>query len=179
MAGSSSRPSMLDYFKKGSKVEISSNDPGFRGSLYTGTVVLPPKHESSKVTVEYETLMAEGKGKRPLRETLSLVDLRPSQPPEKRLAFDFSDEVDAFYNDGWWEGVITHADKAKDHYKVFFRGTREELDFAASQLRLHREWVKGLWVPPFDAPPHPHVRFLPFSQLVWDFLCAFTAWLGL
>lgn len=163
MAGSS-RGSTLHYFKKGTEVEISSNDEGFRGSLYVGTVIKPPKDESSPVLVEYETLTADTKGKRPLREKLSLVELRPSQPRENRLAFEFSDEVDAYYNDGWWEGVITQASQEKDEYKVFFRGTREELDFKASQLRLHREWVKGMWVPPLS-PPHGNVRTLRMPLL--------------
>lgn len=157
--------SILHYFRRGAEIEISSDDEGFRGSWYEGTVIRPPKNESSKVLVEYKTLTEDEAGKRPLREPLKLVQLRPPPPPENRLAFEFSDEVDAYYNDGWWEGIITETFEGEDRYSVFFRGTREQLSFTASQMRLHREWVKGNWVPPLDSSPSSskaNVSTLPF-----------------
>ncbi|XP_057778831.1 protein AGENET DOMAIN (AGD)-CONTAINING P1 [Salvia miltiorrhiza] len=149
MAGAG-QGSILRYFKKGAEVEISSNDEGFRGSWFAGTVIRAPKNESSKVLVQYKTLTADEAGKQPLREPLDVVQLRPPPPRENRPVFKFSDEVDAYYNDGWWEGVITMASEGEDEYMVFFRGTREQLPFTASQLRLHREWVNGKWVPPLE-----------------------------
>ncbi|KAH6826449.1 hypothetical protein C2S53_014303 [Perilla frutescens var. hirtella] len=141
--------SILRYFKKGADIEISSDDDGFRGSWYAGTVIRPPKKLSSMVLVEYKTLMADEAGTRPLRESLRLVQLRPPPPRENRVAFEFSDEVDAYHNDGWWEGVITRVFE-EDKYAVFFRGTREQLNFKASLLRLHREWANEMWLPPPD-----------------------------
>ncbi|PIN24988.1 hypothetical protein CDL12_02274 [Handroanthus impetiginosus] len=143
------------YFKKGADVEISSNEEGFSGSWYAGTVIQPPgntKKNSAKVLVEYKTLMEDESGKRRLREKLELVQLRPPPPRESRSHFEFSDEVDAYYNDGWWEGIITKV-VGEDKYLVFFRGTREQMAFRASELRLHREWVYGEWVPPLDTWP--------------------------
>lgn len=148
----SSRDSISQYFKKGADVEISSDEEGFRGSWYAGTVVRPPgnvKRGSAKVLVEYKTLMDDEEGTRPLREELELVQLRPPPPRENRRSFKFSEEVDAYYNDGWWEGIITEV-VGEDKYLVFFRGTREQIAFKASELRLHREWVHGKWVPPLE-----------------------------
>ncbi|XAR52717.1 hypothetical protein NMG60_11020923 [Bertholletia excelsa] len=139
-----------DHFKKGSEVEISSNDDGFRGAWYAGTVVrrAPARgKDKGKVLVEYKTLTADEAGKRPLQEMLDVVQLRPPAPRERCRSFKFSEEVDAYFNDGWWEGVITEV-LENDKYSVFFRGTREQLEFGSSELRLHREWVKGQWVPP-------------------------------
>lgn len=100
------------------------------------------------IVVEYKTLMADESGTKPLRETLDVVQLRPLPPREKRdRDFKFSEEVDAYYNDGWWEGVVTGV-LPGDRYSVFFRATREQLEFGRSELRLHREWVYGNWVPP-------------------------------
>ncbi|KAL1545974.1 protein AGENET DOMAIN (AGD)-CONTAINING P1-like [Salvia divinorum] len=159
--------SILQYFKKGAEVEINSDDDGFRGSWFVGTVIRAPKDESSKVLVEYKTLTEDEAGKRPLREPLRLVQLRPPPPQENRPAFEFSDEVDAYYNDGWWEGVITQKFEGKDKYTVFFRGSREELSFTASQLRLHREWAKGgRWVPPLH--PSSHANETPSSAEAED-----------
>ncbi|KAL6958234.1 hypothetical protein U1Q18_046523 [Sarracenia purpurea var. burkii] len=139
------------YFKKGSEVEISSNDEGFRGAWYMGTVIRPPSRTSKdkKFLVEYKTLMADEAGKKRLRETLDVVQLRPPPPREPRRSFKFSEEVDAYYNDGWWEGVITEVHEG-DRYSIFFRGTREQLQFGSSELRLHREWENGKWVPTLE-----------------------------
>ncbi|KAJ9556262.1 hypothetical protein OSB04_010876 [Centaurea solstitialis] len=138
-----------DHFKKGTEVEVSSNDNGFRGAWYAGTVVKSKNNKRSMV-VEYKTLMADESGTKPLRETLDVVQLRPLPPREKRqVDFKFSDEVDAYYNDGWWEGVITGVVPG-DRYSVFFRATREQLEFSRTELRLHREWVYGKWVPPLQ-----------------------------
>ncbi|CAK9137638.1 unnamed protein product [Ilex paraguariensis] len=135
-------------FKKGAEVEISSNDDGFRGAWYPGTVIRPTRSEN-KVLVEYKTLTADEAGKKPLRETLDLVQLRPPPPRERKRNFKFSEEVDAHHNDGWWEGVVTEV-LDNGRYSVFFRGTREQIEFGEEQLRLHREWVNGKWSPPLE-----------------------------
>lgn len=151
------------YFSNGAEVEISSDEDGFRGSWYEGIVVRPIQKkqrtnkddddddESSnklRVLVEYKTLMADKKGKRPLKEAMTLVQLRPRPPPERRRKFKVSDEVDAYYNDGWWEGVVMEV-SSDGKYSVFFRGTRDQLEFEESRIRIHREWANGEWTPPF------------------------------
>lgn len=145
-------PDPTTLFKKGSAVEISSDDEGFRGAWYSGTVIrpAPSRSKDKRVLVEYETLTADEAGKKRLRETLDWVQLRPPPPPEtRRRGFKFSEEVDAYHNDGWWEGVVTEV-LEDGRYSVFFRGTREQMEFAGSELRVHREWKDGKWVPPLE-----------------------------
>ncbi|XP_057962616.1 protein AGENET DOMAIN (AGD)-CONTAINING P1 [Malania oleifera] len=137
------------YFKKGAEVEISSDDEGFRGAWYAGTVIRPASKKNSTIMVEYKSLMADEEGSEPLRELVDLVQLRPPPPRELGRGFKFSEEVDAFHNDGWWEGVVTEVLDG-GRCSVFFRGSREQMDFAAADLRLHREWVAGKWVPPLE-----------------------------
>jgi hypothetical protein len=139
---------MADFFKNGTIVEVSSDEEGFRGAWYIGTIVRRVRGKN-KFVVEYKTLLADENSSAPLQETLDLVQLRPLQPPDHSRSFAFSQEVDAYHNDGWWEGVIT-AILPDDVYSVFFRGTREQLDFGLSDLRLHREWNNGKWNPPFE-----------------------------
>ncbi|GFP87946.1 hypothetical protein PHJA_000938300 [Phtheirospermum japonicum] len=155
-----------EYFKKGANVEISSDDEGFRGSWYEGTVLRPPrtsKRGSAKVLVQYKTLTEDEAGTQPLREELEVVQLRPLPPREVHRSFKFGEEVDAYYNDGWWEGTITEVvgddDDDDVKYLVFFSGTREQIAFDASEMRLHREWEYGKWVPPLEpsAEPMPDV----------------------
>lgn len=141
------------YFKTGAEVEISSNDEGFRGAWYSGTVIRPLKSKSKskrKIFVQYKTLMADEAQTEPLREELDVVQLRPPAPRERCRSFMFSEEVDAYHNDGWWEGVITEVHLEDNKFSVFFRSTREQMEFGPSELRLHREWVNGKWVPPIE-----------------------------
>ena len=135
-------------FKPGSAVEISSDDEGFRGSWFLGTVIRPyAKKNLNKFLVEYKTLKADEKGSKPLREMLDIVQLRPVPPRETDYEFKFGDEVDAYHNDGWWEGSITQ-ELGNGKFAVFFRTSREQIEFETKDLRLHREWIRGDWVPP-------------------------------
>lgn len=147
-------------FKKGTKVEISIDEEGFRGAWFTGTVVKAPAKNDKKVMVEYETLLAENKTT-PLREKVDLVQIRPTPPRETKRVFKLNEEVDVLYSDGWWEGVITHI-HPDNQYSVYFRPTREQNEFNDSDLRLHREWVHGNWVPPLEEeamrPPEEKVH---------------------
>lgn len=143
-------PKSHPYFKPGTIVEISSDDPGFRGSWYAGTVVRRASaKEPAKFLVEYTHLFDDEAGKKPLREIVDEFQLRPEPPRDGDRCFKFSEEVDAYYNDGWWEGVITE-ELGNERFSVFFRGSREQLEFGKEDLRLHREWVNGCWKPPLE-----------------------------
>ncbi|KAL6514764.1 hypothetical protein OROGR_020343 [Orobanche gracilis] len=161
---------VLRYFKKGTDVEISSDDEGFRGSWYEGTVLRPPRNVKRgryKVLVEFKTLMEDEEGTQPLREELEVIQLRPLPPRERRHSFKFGEEVDAYYNDGWWEGTITEV-VGDDEYLVFFGGTREQIAFTTSEMRLHREWEYGKWVPPLE-PSSEVMPDVPMDDEVCSF----------
>ncbi|XP_057963563.1 protein AGENET DOMAIN (AGD)-CONTAINING P1-like [Malania oleifera] len=144
------------FFSKGAEVEVSSDEQGLLGSWYTAKVLRGVSRKNRKVLVQYHTLVATNDKKKPLREFVNAVLVRPlppCEPPGRR--FCFSDEVDAFYNDGWWEGVVTAVLPGGDRYSVFFRHSREQIDFNGKDLRLHREWVYGDWVPPLEESTNP------------------------
>ncbi|OMO78839.1 hypothetical protein CCACVL1_14069 [Corchorus capsularis] len=143
------------HLQPGSQVEISSNDKGFRGSWYTGTVIRRAAQSSRKnpsaannYLVEYHELLNKAATK-PLRETLNAGDLRPLAPRETSRKFKFGEWVDAYNDDGWWEGYITE-ELDNGNFHVYFKGSKEQLEFREDQLRLHREWVDGSWVPPLE-----------------------------
>lgn len=114
-----------------------------------GTVIRrPTARNPTKYLVEYSHLFETEAGKKPFKEVVDLDLLRPSAPREKEREFKLGEEVDAFYNDGWWEGVITEVDDGK--FAVYFRNSKEQIKFGAEDLRLHREWIKGEWKPPLE-----------------------------
>ncbi|WJX13398.1 hypothetical protein P8452_03789 [Trifolium repens] len=136
-----------EFFKPGTLVEVSSDDDGFRGSWFTGKILR--RVSADKFMVEYDNLMEDDKRKKPLKESLKRQQLRPILPTETNREFKFGDEVDAYHNDGWWEGYIT--EELKDgRFSVYFRVSREQIVFTKEELRLHREWIDEKWVPPFQ-----------------------------
>ncbi|ESQ35937.1 hypothetical protein EUTSA_v10009728mg [Eutrema salsugineum] len=151
------RNRLPSYLKPGSAVEISSDEVEFRGSWYAGSVVTTSSSDknSGKVQVEYTTLFFDKEGQKRLREVVDMAQLRPPAPPmserEKKKDFAVGEVVDAFHNDGWWEGDVTEV-LGDGQFSVFFRGTREQIRYSKDQLRLHREWVNGAWKPPLDEP---------------------------
>ncbi|KAI6706326.1 hypothetical protein NL676_009288 [Syzygium grande] len=151
-------------FRPGAEVEITSPIHRLRGTLFPGRVVAPSSRNPHAFLVEYKTLVAQGGSggggdaggrrppSRPYREEVSVGLLRPSPPPAEtgRRCLRLGDVVDAFLNGGWWEGVVTKELKSA-RYMVYFRCVKQEYRFDAAELRLHREWVNGNWVPPFEA----------------------------
>ncbi|KAL2508563.1 agenet domain-containing protein [Forsythia ovata] len=138
-----------DPFKKGAQVEVSLEDDGFRGSWYTATVIRPISKKTHKIHLEFHTLTSGDNSAKQLREAVDPILVRPIPPREARRRFHVSEDVDAFHNDGWWEGIVIAALDG-GRYSVFFRSSREQIEFDESQLRLHREWVYGKWVPPLE-----------------------------
>ncbi|CAN1180456.1 Protein AGENET DOMAIN (AGD)-CONTAINING P1 [Linum perenne] len=150
---SKSKPSKspsIPIFKQGQQIEISSHDLGFRGSWFSGTVVRRSKENPSHYVIQYDKLFEDDTGKVPLQETLHWVQLRPPPPPtdESSTKFKFSDEVEAYHKDGWWEGVITE-EIGDGKFAVFFRSSKEQIVFEEKELRMQREWINGKWNPPF------------------------------
>lgn len=151
-----------EVFKKGTIVEVSSEDEGLRGSWYTATVIRTISRTTNKILIEYHNLMADDAGTKPLREFVDAVLMRPippRDPPSRR--FRLMEDVDAYHHDGWWEGVVTAVIETPQQplYAVFFRCSREQIQFSASDLRVHREWVRAnQWVPIVDPTLSPRQK---------------------
>ncbi|KAL3348287.1 hypothetical protein AABB24_021777 [Solanum stoloniferum] len=135
-----------EYLTKGSTVEVTSDEEGFKGVWFDGTI-LNYGSNKKKVLVEYRSILADEIGSKPLRELVNVSFVRPVPPLEIVESFELHDIVDASYKDGWWTGVIT---KVIDdfRYQVTFSNPPDVLEFGVSELRLHKQWVKGNWVLP-------------------------------
>ncbi|KAF9605547.1 hypothetical protein IFM89_017566, partial [Coptis chinensis] len=115
-------------------------------------MVYSNSNKSIQQKKQYHTLTVDEKGTKPLKEFVLMVNLRPLPPREKDYNFKMNDEVDAYYNDGWWEGFVT-MEKEGDRFVVYFRGSKEEIEFGKSDLRLHREYAS--WLPPLFGEEAP------------------------
>ncbi|KAI4371365.1 hypothetical protein MLD38_019610 [Melastoma candidum] len=135
-------PSSPSEFEKGALVEATSDEKGFEGSWFTGKVI--ENLEDGKYLVEYLTLMTNDESG-PLREEVHSRHIRPYPPHLPSAHLKLLDKVDAWYNDGWWEGVISKVLRGFK-YVVYFALSNEELVFDLANLRPHQDWISGKWV---------------------------------
>ncbi|KAJ8573678.1 hypothetical protein K7X08_010189 [Anisodus acutangulus] len=138
------------HLTKGSTVEVTSDEEGYQGVWFEATIlgVSSPTSKKKRVLIEYKNILAEENGSDPLRELVNISFVRPVPLVEKVESFELYDVVDASYKDGWWTGVITRVVEDSSRYQVTFNNPPDELEFGVSELRFHKQWVKGKWVRP-------------------------------
>ncbi|KAI4365266.1 hypothetical protein MLD38_021265 [Melastoma candidum] len=131
-------------FGTGMLVEVRSDDDGFEGSWYSATVM--DRTGPSKFLVRYQHLKADENSSKPLMEEVEADHLRPFPPEAFSIdRYDKHTKVDAYFNDGWWEGEVKRVlDEMK--YEVYFEGTDDDLVVHHADLRPHQEWLEGEWV---------------------------------
>lgn len=102
-----------------------------------------------KYLVQFRSIRTDT-GEKFLKEEVDRRNIRP-YPPETIIvdSFNLNEEVDALYNDGWWEGKIRKVLK-RGRYRVYFENTDEEMVFEHSDLRQRQNWINGTWVMAFQ-----------------------------
>lgn len=142
----SRQDSKAETCQKGARVEVRSHEEGYHGARYVATVVGAAGDD--KVLVQYDTLTTDDQ-MHPLVEMACVSDIRPLPPVITREhRFNMLEEVDTWYHDGWWVGVVTKV-LPKLKYVVYFWTTNEEIEFEHSNLRSHQELINEKWVASF------------------------------
>lgn len=134
------------HFHKGANVEVKSDEQGYEGSWYPAIVV--DLYQNGKYLVEYVTLKTDDLTQQ-LKEVVDVSDIRPRPPDIDHFCRYVRQEwVDAWYNDGWWEGVVSSVGHGLNgfKYEVYFWTSNEVLEFEHNHLRPHQYWIDGRWV---------------------------------
>ncbi|XP_060190327.1 protein AGENET DOMAIN (AGD)-CONTAINING P1-like [Lycium barbarum] len=131
----------IGFFRKGDHVEVASKEDGFLDSYYEAIVISQPFKKD--YIIQYKTLLKDDLSG-PLKELVTLSELRPVPPRITANVFSLFDQVDAFDNDGWWVGIITG--KIGTKYYVYFDTFGVECEYDESDLRAHQDWVDGQWI---------------------------------
>lgn len=141
-------------FKKGTEVEVTSVDDGFRGVWYVAKITEPPKKSDDNegfVVVEYNELVYEEDQSKKLSERVHVSLVRPLPPPmindNNDGAIDINDVVDVFHKDGWWVGVVVEV-VDKDQFLVYFDDPPDSMVVNKLDVRLHLDWNLGTWQKP-------------------------------
>ncbi|KAJ0520488.1 putative Agenet-like domain-containing protein [Helianthus annuus] len=133
--------------REGRKVEVSLE----RDVWFPATIV--EDLGNNQFLVEYKDLQ---------RVNIDHLHIRPSIPQVTSTSFGLLEKVDAFYDYGWWSGVITKK-LADSRYVVYFKHTNKDKEFSHLDLRPHLEWKDDKWltacqVPVSNVVVHDEVR---------------------
>lgn len=149
-------------FKVGDKIESLCQDSGIRGCWFRCTVL---RLKQKRLKVRYNDVQTED-GCGNLEEWIPAYRL--AAPDKLGMRFsgrltvrpcrigDFLGDnysleigypVDAWWNDGWWEGVVIGINSCGDDgLQVYFPGEGLTLVCNAKNLRISKEWTGNKWV---------------------------------
>ncbi|KAH0936302.1 hypothetical protein HID58_013419, partial [Brassica napus] len=129
------------------KVQVSIQEDRFKGSWYRAILEQnPTRVKGKKLRVSYKTMCNED-GVNPLKETIERSFIRPV-PPEclnEGAVFKEGSVVDAYFNNGWWTGVIV-VERPDGSFLVYFDDQPDIMRFIRNQLRPHADWIGSKWV---------------------------------
>ncbi|KAG2678221.1 hypothetical protein I3760_12G133400 [Carya illinoinensis] len=148
-------------FKVDEKIELLCHDSGIRGCWFRCTVLQVSRKQ---MKVQYDDVQDEdGYGnleewiptsKMAMPDKLGMRHLgrpaiRPAPPSEEQvdLAIEVGTAVDAWWSDGWWEGVVTGLDDSGDStMQIYFPGESILLNVQKKDLRKSKDWMGDRWV---------------------------------
>lgn len=155
-------------FKAKEKIELLCQDSGIRGCWFRCTVLQISRRQ---IKVQYDDVEDED-GCGNLEEwipafRLAMPDrlgmrysgrptIRPAHPhSETVLALQAGAPVDAWWSDGWWEGVLTGTTNSEDeNLQVYVPSEDLFLNIQRKNLRVSRDWVGNRWV---DVEANPNI----------------------
>ncbi|CAA2974413.1 Hypothetical predicted protein, partial [Olea europaea subsp. europaea] len=79
-----------------------------------------------------------------LKVNTTSLHIRPCPPVLEDKRFTLFEKVEAFFDFGWWSGVITK-ELEDSRYIVFLKQIKKHKKFHQSELRPHMEWKNGKW----------------------------------
>ncbi|KAF3453327.1 hypothetical protein FNV43_RR03767 [Rhamnella rubrinervis] len=153
------QPWFTPLFKVEEKIELLCQDSGIRGCWFRCTVLQVSRKQ---IKVQYADVQdEEGSGnleewipafKLAMHDKLGIRHsgrpiIRPVPDKEQTdLALEVGAAVDAWWSDGWWEGVVIGVEDYGDNVQVFIPGESLLLNVHNKDLRISREWLGDQWI---------------------------------
>ncbi|KAF8031823.1 hypothetical protein BT93_D0896 [Corymbia citriodora subsp. variegata] len=147
-------------FRVNDKIELLCQDSGIQGCWFRCQIV---QRSEKRLKVRYNDLLdaddiAKLKEWVPVAKVASPDKLgmrcpgrqtiRPCPPKNSGgCNFEVGMAVDAWWCDGWWEGVVTRLKVfRKNSLEVYFPGEGKVATFHRKNVRVSRDWVDQRWV---------------------------------
>ncbi|CAN0908765.1 DUF724 domain-containing protein 3 [Linum grandiflorum] len=145
-------------FKVDEKIELLCEDSGIRGCWFRCNVL---EASQRRLKVQYidvqdvesscnlEEWVPTTRSAAPDKLGIRCADrqrVRPFPPEDLRNSnFEVGAPVDAWWSDGWWEGVVVSA-AGKDRLRVYLPGESKFLNVPRKHVRTSRDWIENRWV---------------------------------
>ncbi|KAG8389591.1 hypothetical protein BUALT_Bualt02G0245000 [Buddleja alternifolia] len=127
-------------FDVGRKVEVSFDRDDCQDAWFPATI-----HEDlGNGTLLVEHCADIEKKVQTIKVKTDSLHVRPCPPLLKDKNFVLLEKVDAFFDFGWWSGVITKV-LENSRYIVFFKQMKTDKEFNQNELRPHMDWKDGRW----------------------------------
>ncbi|CAI0374337.1 unnamed protein product [Linum tenue] len=144
-------------FKVGDEIELLCEDSGIRGCWFRCKVLEASKKRLKvqyldvldvETDINLEEWVPANKVAAPDKLGIRHVGrqrVRPPPPDDLRnCTFEVGVPIDAWWSDGWWEGVVSAA--GKDRLQVYLPGEGKSLSVGQKHVRISRDWVENRWV---------------------------------
>uniref|UniRef100_A0A6N2K8A7 BAH domain-containing protein n=1 Tax=Salix viminalis TaxID=40686 RepID=A0A6N2K8A7_SALVM len=153
-------------FRVNEKIEMLCQDSGIRGCWFRCKVL---QSSQKHLKVQYEDVQyVEGSGNleewvpasrvaAPDKLGMRCVGRKTIRPhPQNHSTnhiFEVGAPVDAWWSDGWWEGVVSGVDiSGSDCLQVYLPGEGKFLTVPRKNVRSSRDWVDNRWVDVMSKP---------------------------
>ncbi|XP_019176883.1 PREDICTED: uncharacterized protein LOC109172190 [Ipomoea nil] len=162
------QPQSHASFKVGENIEFLCQDSAMRGCWFKCTIVQAKQRHLKVQYFDVNDVDVPGKleewvpaSRAAAPDKLGMrcperLTIRPWPRKESsNRSFEVGDAVDAWWCDGWWEGIVAGFDVSRsDHFEVYFPGENKSMTFPKKNLRISRDWIDNKWV---DIKPKPDI----------------------
>ncbi|XP_042034449.1 DUF724 domain-containing protein 3-like isoform X2 [Salvia splendens] len=141
-------------FDVGRKVEVSFDREEFQDVWYPATIL----QDLGNLTFLVECNCVNSDNHSSAKAKVDSLHIRPCPPLLKDKKLVLFENVDAFFDFGWWSGIITK-ELVNSRYLVFFKQMNCDKEFNQSELRLHMEWKDDKWFTSSQEPSVPSLVY--------------------
>ncbi|XP_027768660.1 uncharacterized protein LOC107003636 [Solanum pennellii] len=171
-------PQRKRSFDVGDNIEVLSNDSGMKGCWFRCKVL---QVSQKRMHVQYNDIQ-DCESLEKLKEWIpsckvavsdklgmrssGRLTVRP-QPLEDSsdCSFELGAAVDAWWSDGWWEGVVTGFDvSGSGDLQLYFPGENISLEIQRKNVRTSRDWVDAKWI---EVEPKKDIKSFIDSSLTY------------
>lgn len=127
-------------FDVGKNVEVSIEEENYLNAWFPA-IICEVVRDGSFVVELSQKIVNETQH---LKVTVDPLHVRPSPPHLKDKKYVLFEKIDAFFDGGWWSGVITK-ELEDSRYDILFKQSQKNRELHHSKLRPQMEWKDSKW----------------------------------
>ncbi|CAI9769474.1 unnamed protein product [Fraxinus pennsylvanica] len=127
-------------FDVGKNVEVSIKEENYLNAWFPAIICEIVRDGSFVVELSQKI----GNEAEHLKVTVDPLHVRPSPPHLKDKKYVLFEKIDAFFDGGWWSGVITK-ELEDSRYDILFKQPQKNRELHQSKIRPHMEWKDSKW----------------------------------